>query len=144
MGVPDAKETPPDPATRFRGGMRAWLLLGLGHVCVAIGVVGIFLPLLPTTPFLLLAAGLYAKGSPRFEAWLLTHPRLGPPVRDWREGGVIGMRAKATALTMIALSAAFTLTRERIPTVAKASAAVVLGGAALFIATRPSLRKPNA
>lgn len=127
----------------YERGPQRWLTLGLGHLCVALGVLGAFLPLLPTTPFLLLAAGLYAKASPRFEAWLLQHPRLGPPVRAWKESGVIGRRAKVLALTSMALSFVFVCSRARIPLAGKIGAGVVLATCATFVYTRPSERDGN-
>ena len=59
-----------------------WLSAGL--VALLLGVVGIFLPLLPTTPFVLLAAACFSRGSTRCERWLLSHRTFGPMVRDWR------------------------------------------------------------
>lgn len=113
------------------------LCLCLGWLMVAIGIVGVFLPLLPTTPFLLLAAGLFARSSPRFETWLLNHRIFGEPIRRWRRNGAIAPRAKALAVTMIAASyAVFLLTSGSGP----ALAAVVAGAMAfpvLFILTRP-------
>jgi uncharacterized protein len=79
-----------------------WLLAGA--LALATGVVGIFLPLLPTTPFVLLAAFCFARGSPRWEAWLLAHPRFGPLVRDWRARRAIPLRAKQLAWTMMAVA----------------------------------------
>ena len=61
-----------------------FVYIAIGCVMVALGVVGIFLPLLPTTPFLLVAVWAFARSSPRLEAWLIHHPKLGPPLRDWR------------------------------------------------------------
>jgi uncharacterized membrane protein YbaN (DUF454 family) len=78
-----------------------------GAVALLVGVVGVFLPLLPTTPFVLLAAFCFARGSPRWEAWLLAHPRFGPMVRDWRERHAIPLRAKQLAWTMMALGSAW-------------------------------------
>ena len=75
---------------------RAGFLI-LGHAMVGFGFVGAFLPLLPTTPFLILAAGCYARSSPRLERWLLNHPRFGPLLVAWRERGAIPFRAKAIA-----------------------------------------------
>jgi len=91
----------------------AWLLSG--GVALATGVVGIFLPLLPTTPFVLLAAYCFARGSPRWEAWLLGHPRFGPMVRDWRDRHVIPLRAKQLAWAMMALASAGSLWLLPIP-----------------------------
>jgi uncharacterized membrane protein YbaN (DUF454 family) len=78
-----------------------WLLAGGGSLLL--GVIGIFVPLLPTTPFVLLAAFCFSRGSARCEAWLLNHPRLGPMIRDWRATRAIPLRAKQIAITMMAL-----------------------------------------
>ncbi|MET1078435.1 MAG: YbaN family protein [Pseudomonas sp.] len=83
-------------------------LLSLGWLSVGLGVVGIFLPVLPTTPFLLLAAACFARSSPRFYQWLVGHPRLGPWIRDYLDGQGIPLRGKVWAMglmwTSIALS----------------------------------------
>ncbi len=81
--------------------------MAAGGLALVTGVVGIFLPLLPTTPFVLLAAFCFARGSPRCEAWLLAHPRFGPMVRNWRERRAIPLRAKQLAWTMMALGSAW-------------------------------------
>ena len=61
-----------------------YLLMAVGWVSVVLGVIGIFLPVLPTTPFLLLAAACFARSSPRFYQWLINHRQLGPWIRDYR------------------------------------------------------------
>lgn len=76
----------------------------LGSVFLLLGLFGLFLPVLPTTPFLLLAAACFARSSRRIFNWLLSHPRFGPLIREWREYRAIPYRAKRTALVLIALS----------------------------------------
>lgn len=94
-----------------------WLLIGIGTVSVALGIVGIFVPLLPTTPFLLLAAACYARSSQRLNDWLLGNHALGHYIRDYREGRGIPARTKITVLvflwTTMAASAWFAVPRER-------------------------------
>ena len=77
------------------------LLSFLGYVALALGGLGIFLPLLPTTPFLLLAAFCFLRGSPRMHAWLMSHRILGPYIRDFQEGRGIPLRSKCIALALM-------------------------------------------
>lgn len=77
------------------------LLLGGGVLATALGILGIFLPLLPTVPLLLLAAACFARSSPRCYAWLLDHPRLGPLVSDYLEGNGMPLRAKVWAILLL-------------------------------------------
>ena len=72
-----------------------------GTVSLALGIIGIFLPLLPTTPFLLLTAALYFRGSPRLYQWLLNHKCLGPYIRNFRENKAIPLRAKIISLLLM-------------------------------------------
>lgn len=81
-----------------------WVLICCGCFSVVAGVVGIFLPLLPTVPFLLLAAACFARSSERFHTWLVQHNQLGPMIRDYLNGGGIPLRAKRIALGMVWLS----------------------------------------
>jgi uncharacterized membrane protein YbaN (DUF454 family) len=81
-----------------------WVLAGA--LALATGIVGIFVPLLPTTPFVLLAAFCFSRGSTRCERWLVTHPRFGPLVRDWRATRAVPLRAKQLASVMMALGSA--------------------------------------
>lgn len=82
-----------------------WTAAGL--LAVVLGIAGIFLPLLPTTPFVLLAAFCFSRGSRRFEAWLLAHPRFGPMVADWRARRAVPRRAKQFAWAMMTLGCAW-------------------------------------
>jgi uncharacterized protein len=77
-----------------------WLAVGLTFL--ATGLIGAVLPVLPTTPFLLLAAGAFAKSSPRLHGWLLSHPVFGPPIRNWEVNGAISRRAKRLAVVSMA------------------------------------------
>jgi uncharacterized membrane protein YbaN (DUF454 family) len=73
-----------------------------GAVSLALGVVGVFLPLLPTTPFLLLAVVCYARGDPAIRARILAHPRHGPPLQAFFDHGVVSRKAKLLATVMMA------------------------------------------
>ena len=76
----------------------------LAYSCIGLGGAGMVLPLLPTTPFLLVAAWAAPKGSPRLERWLLQHPRLGPALCAWRDQRAIPRRAKRLAVALLLLS----------------------------------------
>lgn len=84
-------------------GVRLLFLL-LGGVFVVLGVAGIFLPVLPTTPFMLVAAACFARSSDRFYNWLLDHPLFGKTVREWREHRSIPRKAKWTAIIMMVVT----------------------------------------
>lgn len=111
--------------------------LVLGWFCVLLGVIGIFLPIMPTTVFLIAAAFLFGRGSPRARAWLTGHPVLGPPILRWEETGAISRPAKAWA--SIAMGASLALAWWLgVPGWVLAVQAVCLGAAAAFVLTRPS------
>lgn len=112
-----------------------WALLGL--LALGAGLIGVVLPLIPTVPFLLLAAFCFARSSERLHVWLIHHPKLGPPIRDWNTSGVIRRRAKIFAT--LSVVAAFSLSvyiglRPQLLGIQ----AVTLCGVMLFIWTRPS------
>ena len=108
-----------------------------GALALVLAIVGIALPLLPTTPFLLLSAFCFARGSERLHDWLVTHPRLGPPIRAWREHRAISTRAKQLAIIAIVAAFAGAWLAGAAPTVLPIQAAVLVL-VALFILTRPA------
>lgn len=77
---------------------------GLAGISFSLGVIGLFLPLLPTTCFMLLAVWLASKGSPRFALWIRRHPRFGPPIQAWERERAIPRHAKQLAVALLALS----------------------------------------
>lgn len=87
--------------------MQKYIYLLLGWGCTAMGMIGIIVPGLPTTPFLLLALYCFARSSPRLHDWLLNHKQFGPILREWQENRTIPKRAKFTGLAMIGASAVF-------------------------------------
>lgn len=84
--------------------MMRMLFFSIGTVFLIIGLVGVFLPVLPTTPFILVTAACYARSSPRFYHWLMNHKVFGPYLRAWRDEKRIPLRAKILAFTMITVS----------------------------------------
>jgi uncharacterized membrane protein YbaN (DUF454 family) len=99
--------------------MKRYILIFFGFIFLGTGVIGIFLPLLPTTPFLLLTALCFNASSPKFHHWLYHHKVFGPPIQDWQKNRVIGLRSKITATSMLLLSSYFIATSVRIPAVGK-------------------------
>ena len=103
---------------------------------MALGLIGIVLPGLPTVPLLLLAAWAGGKGWPALEAWLLNHPRHGPAIRRWRERGAVPRRAKWAATGMMGLSAT-ALAVSPAPLAVKLAVPAFMAAVALWLWTRP-------
>lgn len=118
--------------------MKKMSFLILGHLCLILGILGAFLPVLPTTPFLLLAAFLYSQSSPRLHNWLLTHKYLGPSLRDWHEKGVIGIKSKIVATIMLMLVMFFRFPTLKLNIGIIFFAISILMGVLVFIWSRPS------
>ncbi|MCL6283487.1 YbaN family protein [Ruegeria sp. 2012CJ41-6] len=112
-----------------------WATLGL--ICVGLAVIGVVLPLLPTVPFLLLAAFFFARSSSRLHDWLLSHRLFGPMIDDWHSSGAIRPGAKKAATLSVA--AVFLLSLFfGAPTYVLMIQAVVLSCVLIFIWSRPS------
>ncbi|WEF24434.1 YbaN family protein [Paracoccus sp. S3-43] len=113
---------------------RMWYVLGM--IALVLGIVGIALPVLPTVPFLLLAAAAFARSSPRLERRILNHPTYGPPVRAWRERGAISRLAKIWATLAMACGVGFSLIAG-MPLWVVAMQAMICTAVAAFLVTRP-------
>lgn len=112
-----------------------WALLGL--ICVSLALVGVFLPLLPTVPFLLLASFCFARSSSRLHHWLLSHPTFGPLIDDWNRSKAIRPAAKRLATVSIAFVFGLSLIFG-VPKHVLIIQAVVLSMVLIFIWSRPS------
>jgi len=119
------------------------LLQSVGWLAVGLGGVGVILPLLPTTPFLLLAALCFSRSSPRFERWLSHHRVFGPMLDQWRRYGAIPLKAKWLATVMICASMALAWTAMAIPLWAKGLSQLMLLAVLGFIWTRPAAPQPQ-
>lgn len=123
---PERPGSTQDLLRKGRASRWAWLVLGLA--LVGIGVVGIFVPLLPTTDFMILALPCFARSSPKLEAWLLDHPRFGPGLRAWRAERAIPRHAKyASWIGMTIGFTSFCLIAHPRPIIALGVALVLLG-----------------
>jgi uncharacterized membrane protein YbaN (DUF454 family) len=109
----------------------------LGSLALLLGLIGVVLPLLPTTPFVILAAFCFGKGSPRVERWLLENKTFGPMIADWRAHGAIKLKYKiigaSVMIGLLVLSIVLGV-KTRILIVQ----AICMAGAALYVWTRPS------
>ncbi len=114
-----------------------FLYAGLGLFCVGLAIIGVVLPLLPTVPFLLLAAFFFARSSSRLHGWILGHATFGPMILDWQQSGAIRPSAKKAATVSVAAVFLFSLVMG-LAAYVLAIQAVTLGCVMAFIWSRPS------
>ncbi|PIK16336.1 YbaN family protein [Halobacteriovorax sp. JY17] len=114
------------------------LFIFFGFISLALGIVGIFLPLLPTTPLLILSAYCFSKGSEKLHHWLLTRPKIGPMIRDWEENKIIRPKAKLLSTTMIILLFGYTLLFVQVHIIFKIISTIIGTSVLIFILTRKS------
>jgi len=121
--------------------MRSFYLL-LGWSFFGLGAVGVVLPVLPTTPFMLIALWAFARSSQRFHDWLYTHRLFGPPLDQWRTHRVIPVKAKIFTLVTMILSFGYLAFFSETPVLAKAIVALVmLSGAAFVLSQRSRINR---
>lgn len=130
-----------EAATTLRATKRAyvWRLIWTAFGCLALllGLIGVVLPVLPTTPFVLLAAFAFSRGSPRLRHWLATHNVFGPLIADWEANGSIAPKFKIMACTLMALAFAGSI-YAGFGAMILIIQALCLTGAATYVLTRPS------
>ncbi len=119
-------------------------LIAFGWVNIGLGVLGMFLPVMPTTVFLLIALWAFSRSSQRFHRWLYTHPTLGRTLRDWHSHGVIPLRVKILAVSMMTVSLSYVTLFLAEGWTLPLLLGAVLGGVAAFILSRPSRPAPLA
>lgn len=110
----------------------------LAWISFVVGIIGAFLPILPTTPFLILSAYLFSKSSPRFHKWIMELPVAGDAVRDWQVNRVIKPRAKILCTLMILVSLVVILVNGKIVLPVKIIVPVILISVWSFVITRKS------
>ncbi|MFZ5512376.1 MAG: YbaN family protein [Pseudomonadota bacterium] len=116
--------------------------LGLGTVCLGLGILGAILPLLPTTPFILLSAACYARASDRFYNWLLNNRLFGPMIREWRRHRSIPFRVKVVSIVLMVLTLGVSIVLF-VPNPYLQSALAALGiGLAVYLYRIPSRDRP--
>lgn len=109
----------------------------LAWVSFILGIIGAFLPVIPTTPFLILSAFLFSKSSERFHRWILGLPIAGPAIKDWRETRSIRLRAKVTCASMITMSLMLIWWRP-LPLLLQLLVSGILVSVGTFVMTRKS------
>ena len=114
-----------------------YIWIGGGLTALSLGLIGILLPLLPTVPFLLLAALCFSKSSEKLHQWLVSHPKFGPPIDDWNENGAISHRAKILATASVIAAFTLSVVLDLRPLVLLIQA-LCLSGVMLFLWTRPN------
>jgi uncharacterized membrane protein YbaN (DUF454 family) len=126
----------------LRPALRA-AFFGAGVLSLGLGILGMFLPVLPTTPFVLLAAACFARSSDRFYGWLLAHRAFGPMVREWRTHRSIPYRTKLVAIALMAASLSTSIVFFVRPAWLQAALAVFGVGLAVWLYRIPSRDRPG-
>lgn len=118
--------------------MKRWLYLAIGWTMVGLGIIGAVLPIMPTVPFLIVAAAAFARSSPELEARLMDHPRFGHHLRQWRHQGAIARPAKILAVIAMACSFVSVMIFGAAFVWLQIAVGVALFLSAVFVVTRPT------
>lgn len=115
-----------------------FIFFALGWLFFCLGLLGAFLPVLPTTPFMLLALAMFAKSSERFHRWLYNHRLFGPPLQKWHEHRVIPLKAKILSVSMMSMSLLYVILYSPIPVWMVVVTGLLMAYGAWFVITKPS------
>jgi uncharacterized membrane protein YbaN (DUF454 family) len=113
----------------------------IGTLSLCLGILGVFVPLLPTTPLLLLAAACYARGSDRLHGWLINHRWFGAYIRDYRAGNGIPLRAKVTAIPLIWATIGMTASYAVSQAWLRILLVTIAAGITVYLLSIPTLKK---
>jgi len=130
----------PDTSSADRNCWARWALIAFGWLNVVIAIIGIAVPGLPTTVFLIIAFWAFSNSSERFQTWIWNHPRFGPSIRDWHEYRVIPLRAKILAVSMMSLSFSYLVIYIAEDFVLPMIMAMIMIPAGVYVVTRDSKR----
>ena len=119
------------------------LYISLGFLSLLLGIIGLFLPIMPTTPFVILAAWFFQKGSEKLHQWLISQPYFGPAIHQWQSQGLISKQAKITSITLITISFSWVLITRPLPIIFKIIMATLGLGICFYIGSRPSKKAKN-
>jgi uncharacterized membrane protein YbaN (DUF454 family) len=123
--------------------MKKYAFITFGAIFLVVGIVALAIPVLPTTPFLILAAYCFSKGSDYLHEWLLNHKWFGPPIKDWRRSGAIKVQYKIVATLAMAGSGVMIYFETHIPPAGKVAYAVFVAALLGFIWSRPGGQPPK-
>ncbi|MEZ5537391.1 MAG: YbaN family protein [Thiolinea sp.] len=127
----------PDSHPLWQHHAKRYFFIALGCLFFSIGFIGVFVPLLPTTVFMLLALWAFARSSERLHNYLWQHPRFGPAIRNWHQHGIIPRRAKVGAVTVMMLSSVFLIFFSAVPGWAVFLAVLLMVVVAIWLVSRP-------
>jgi uncharacterized protein len=120
--------------------VKEYTFITFGVIFLVVGVVALAVPVLPTTPFLILAAYCFSKGSDYLHDWILNHKWFGPPIQDWRRNGAIKVQYKIVATLVMAGSGVMIYFETHIPPAGKITYAVFVAALLGFIWSRPGVQ----